>query len=332
MLTPNWIDIAILIVVAWNVANGVRAGFVSALVDLIAFLLSVSIAVISYVRIADFAVMQFNVPTLIAQPVAFAGIWLVTSLLVGTIGRFIAGPFGFLLRGSPLDMLLCLVPSALKGFAVCGFALMLVLSPPPLPIPVPGVGNTLDQIRDAAHDSLLTSELVERTASYDRWARGVLEEPVSQTLSVLTVPPGANQRVDLNFRSETPEVDQPAEERLLELLNEARRKEGLGVLVRDASIDEVARGHSGDMLRRGYFAHETPEGTSPFDRMLQGGVRFRAAAENLALAPNAEIAHQGLMDSPGHRANIMEPEFTRVGIGAVRVAGMGRIFTQNFAS
>ncbi len=331
-MSPNWIDIAILVVVAWNVANGVRGGFVSAVVELIAFLLAVSLAVVSYVRVADFVVAQFNVPALIAQPLAFAVIWGITSILVGTIGRFIAGPFGFLLRGSPLDMLLCIVPSAVKGFAVSGFSLMLFIATPPLPIPIPAVGATLDVVRDSMHDSLLASELVERTSAYDRWARAALEEPVSQTLSLLTVAPGLNQRVNLNFHSDNPAFDLQAEERLLELLNEARRSAGLGVLVRDSIIDEVARQHSEDMLKRGYFAHETLEGVSPFDRMLQGGVRFRTAAENLAMAPNAEIAHQGLMDSPGHRANILNPEFTRVGIGAVKVAGLGRIFTQNFAS
>jgi uncharacterized protein YkwD len=333
-MSPNWIDIAILVVVAWNVANAVRAGFVGAFVDLAAFLLAVTIAVISYVRVADFAVAQFNVPPLVAQPAAFAAIWLVTSVLVGTIGHFIAGPFGFLLRGSPIDLLLSVAPGAIKGFAVSSFLLMLALSPSslPLPVPVPVVTDTLENVRTAMQESLLANELVERTSAYDRWARTQLEEPVSQTLNLLTIPAGTHERVDLNFRAESPEADPQAEERLFELLNEERRRAGLSELVREAAIDQVARAHSVDMLRRGYFAHETPEGVSAFDRMLQGGVRFRTAAENLALAPNAEIAHEGLMDSPGHRANILNPEFTRVGIGAVRVAGIGRIFTQDFAS
>jgi uncharacterized protein YkwD len=93
----------------------------------------------------------------------------------------------------------------------------------------------------------------------------------------------------------------------------------------------VARGHSIDMLQRGYFAHETPEGRTPFDRMRDGGVRFTVAGENLALAPTVTLAHQGLMGSPGHRANILRPEFTRVGIGAA-VADGRRMFTQNFAN
>lgn len=328
-MAVNWIDVAILAVVGWNIANGVRGGFVGATVSLLAFLISVSIALISYVRVADWAAEQFGLPSLVAQPMAFGALWLITSFLVGIVGRFVAGPFGFLLRGSPLDTLLSLAPAAIHGFAICGFALMLILAAPPFPGRPAGL---LTDIREAMQESQLAGELMKRTAGYDRWARRLLEEPVSQTLSLLTVRPGAGERVDLQFRLESPEIDRAAEERMLELLNRERGQAGLNPLVRDATIDTVARAHSMDMLRRGYFGHETPEGTSPFDRMLEGGVRFRVAAENLALAPTVEIAHQGLMESPGHRANVLGPEFGRVGIGAVRVNGMGRVFTQNFAN
>jgi uncharacterized protein YkwD len=69
------------------------------------------------------------------------------------------------------------------------------------------------------------------------------------------------------------------------------------------------------MFARGYFAHETPEGRSPFDRMSADGVKFMTAGENLALAPTLQVAHNGLMKSPGHRANILAKDFGRVGIG-----------------
>jgi uncharacterized protein YkwD len=100
----------------------------------------------------------------------------------------------------------------------------------------------------------------------------------------------------------------------------------------DPAIDAVARAHAVDMLQRGYFAHEAPDGRTPFDRMRLGNVQFTAAGENLALAPTVALAHQGLMDSPGHKANILHPAFRRVGIGAARADGRGRMFTQDFAN
>jgi uncharacterized protein YkwD len=85
------------------------------------------------------------------------------------------------------------------------------------------------------------------------------------------------------------------------------------------------------MLRRGYFAHADPEGKTVADRMKDHGLTYVVVGENLALAPTLPIAHQGLMDSPGHRANILHPEFERVGIGAIEARPYGIMFTQVFA-
>ena len=85
------------------------------------------------------------------------------------------------------------------------------------------------------------------------------------------------------------------------------------------------------MFQQGYFAHIDPNGVSPFDRMRNGDITFRAAGENLALAPTVDVAHDGLMNSPGHRANILNPAFHRVGIGVADGGMHGKMFTQNFA-
>jgi uncharacterized protein YkwD len=84
------------------------------------------------------------------------------------------------------------------------------------------------------------------------------------------------------------------------------------------------------MFARGYFSHHTPDGKDPFDRMREGEVRFRTAGENLALAPTLQIAHNGLMDSPGHRANILRPQFGRLGIGILDGGRYGLMVTQKF--
>lgn len=61
-------------------------------------------------------------------------------------------------------------------------------------------------------------------------------------------------------------------------------------------------------------------------------VKFLSAGENIALAPTLETAHQSLMNSPGHRRNILDPDFGRVGIGIVDGGIYGKMFTQNFAN
>jgi uncharacterized protein YkwD len=117
---------------------------------------------------------------------------------------------------------------------------------------------------------------------------------------------------------------------MLELVNRERAANGLEPLASDPEMTEVARRHSADMFERGYFSHNTPENKTPFDRMRAADVRFRTAGENLALAPTLSIAHTGLMNSPGHRANILEPRYGRLGIGILDGGRRGLMITQNF--
>ena len=117
---------------------------------------------------------------------------------------------------------------------------------------------------------------------------------------------------------------------MLDLVNQERQAAGLAPLQADPELTEVARKHSADMFARGYFAHDTPEGLSPFDRMKQANVHFLTAGENLALAPTLQIAHTGLMNSPGHRANILRREFGRVGIGVMDGGMRGLMVSQEF--
>src|SRR5438067_1954846 len=291
-MPENWVDIAILLVVAWNIADGVRRGFVSALVSLAGFVLSVAVALTFYVYVAEIITDQVGVPPLLARPLAFAGLWLVTSLVVGLVGHVVGAPFAALLKGRSIDIVLSIIPSAIKGFAVSAFILLVILAVPSLPPGTPGERGFAN-LRESIQASALAQELVERTAAFDRFAREVVGDPVSETLTLLTVRPQTDERVNLEFTVANPTIDQEAEARMLELLNDERRKAGLRLLARDPAIDEVARAHSIDMLQRGYFAHETPEGLSPFDRMRTSGAQFVVAGENLALAPTVTLAHQG---------------------------------------
>jgi len=106
-----------------------------------------------------------------------------------------------------------------------------------------------------------------------------------------------------------------AERAMLRAINAERREQGLPPLSWCESCARVARGHSKDMYRGGYFSHEDLDGDDPFDRMVNAGVSYGAAGENLALAPTIDEAHDGLMKSPDHRENILRTEFEQVGIG-----------------
>lgn len=120
------------------------------------------------------------------------------------------------------------------------------------------------------------------------------------------------------------------EARMLALVNQERTSRGLKPLTIDSQVAKVARLKAADMVRLGYFDHTSPTYGSPFDMMRRYGVTYRYAGENLAGASTVDAAHVNLMNSPGHRANILNPNFTQVGIGVVEGSRYGKIFVQMF--
>jgi uncharacterized protein YkwD len=114
------------------------------------------------------------------------------------------------------------------------------------------------------------------------------------------------------------ETDNQAAAEIFLLVNEARDAAGLATLLWDPELAEVGAGHAVEMYVEGYFAHTSPTTGDVGDRLAAAGISFSIAGENLALAATVTEVHEGLMDSPGHRANIEGSSYTRVGIAVVR--------------
>ncbi|MDR7868545.1 MAG: CAP domain-containing protein [Sporomusaceae bacterium] len=120
------------------------------------------------------------------------------------------------------------------------------------------------------------------------------------------------------------------EQQMVSLVNQERTSLGLQPLQVDARLVKVARMKSTDMIKNSYFGHTSPVYGSPYDMMKAQGITYREAGENLSGAGSVEKAHTGLMNSTGHRANILNPSFTRLGIGIVKGGPYGYMFTQEF--
>jgi uncharacterized protein YkwD len=116
------------------------------------------------------------------------------------------------------------------------------------------------------------------------------------------------------------------------LVNKERTSRGLKELIFDDSLRDVGRSHCEDMFKRGYFSHYTLEGLSPSDRINQAGITYADVGENISLSPNTDIAMQGLMNSPGHKANILFTGFGKVGIGVIDGGIYGEMFCQEFTN
>lgn len=118
---------------------------------------------------------------------------------------------------------------------------------------------------------------------------------------------------------------------MFDLTNSTRVNHGLNILTWDERVRNTARKHSSDMAENNYFDHTNLEGQSPFDRMLADQITFSVAGENLAYGQFSSIfAHEGLMNSLGHRENILQKDFDYLGVGVAFNSESHPYYTQNY--
>lgn len=117
---------------------------------------------------------------------------------------------------------------------------------------------------------------------------------------------------------------------MIDHVNAARKAAGLQPLAADSKLSEVARLKSKDMIDHDYFSHQSPTYGSPFEMMHKFHITYSTAGENIACNQSVEAAHEALMNSPGHRENVLNASFTRIGIGIVDGGPCGKMFTQLF--
>ncbi len=101
---------------------------------------------------------------------------------------------------------------------------------------------------------------------------------------------------------------------LLEEINKSRKEHGLGEIILSDELNDLAQAHSDDMKANDYFSHNNQQGKTPEDRRLAAGIKT-SVGENLAKDTSIDSAHYGLMRSGAHRKNLLEKEWTRVGLG-----------------
>jgi uncharacterized protein YkwD len=316
----NIIDILLLIVIALSVINGYRRGFVRGVLDLAGWVLSLIAALRYYQSVARWLGPRIDLwSEAWDQPIAFVIVALVTGIIVHVIGYWALQRLSDEIEESQTNRIFGVLPGFVNGMITAAILSALLLAIP-----------LSEGLSERTRDSALVNRLAVYAEQLEGQLRPVFGDAIARTLNLLTIQPDSNERVTLPFKVATTKPRPDLEKRMLDLVNRERQAQGLPTLAPDPELTEVARRHSADMFARGYFAHDTPEGNSPFDRMRDSGVRFITAGENLALAPTIEVAHTGLMNSPGHRANILRREFGRVGIGVMDGGMRGLMVSQEF--
>jgi uncharacterized protein YkwD len=313
----NWIDVLLILVIIFAAWGGYRRGFILGSLELISWLGSLAAAFWLYQYLSK--LLQMIIPALgvWTMPLSFLITLIVVRILFSAIVTTILRRTHREAHYTVANKALGIIPGAVNGviYAIIISALLLVL---PLS----------DGLSASARDSRVATEFGNQVAWLDEKLSPVFDEAVRKSMTRMTIE--SNEMVKLNFTVRNPKARPDLEARMLELVNEERTKEGLNTLVADTALNTVARAHSKDMFARGYFAHVSPEGTTPADRVRAAGINFLITGENLALGPTLKICHTGLMNSPGHRANILHKSYGRVGIGILDGGLRGLMITQEF--
>ncbi|KKS97867.1 MAG: hypothetical protein UV73_C0004G0009 [Candidatus Gottesmanbacteria bacterium GW2011_GWA2_43_14] len=331
-INANWIDLLILGVMLFYLASGWSRGFLLGILDLAGFILSFIAALKYNAAFGSLIIRYFSVSRGIANAIGFFIAGILTEMTASLISGFAVNKFyskgkkwsedkeKFILL-LKTDKILGFIPALGEAIIFTAFILTLLVS-----LPING------KVKKEITASRFGGQLVKHTQGVERQLKGVFGEAVNETLTFLTINPSpdSEESVDLGFTYKTGQPDAAAEKSMITLINLERQKMELSLLEESVPLRELAREYAGDMFEKGYFSHYNKEGESPFDRMENAGITFLAAGENLALAPNVALAHQGLMNSPGHRANILSPDFGKVGIGAIDGGIYGLLFVQEF--
>ena len=315
----NGVDLFLIIIFLLSVWSGYKQGFIAGIISLFIWVGSLVIALFFYQYVSEWLLRIFPNLQAWSMPLAFIIVLLISRALLSLISDRLLRYIPKESHQTQINKLGGVIPGAINGLVWTTILSALLLAIP---------------LSDGITKEVRESKIANRLSAYVEWLNEkfapVFDEAVAKTINKVTVDPESVKSVRLPYTVSNPDPRPDLEAQMLDMVNEERRKQGLDPLQADEESRTVARKHSMDMFNRGYFSHITPEGQTPGNRMRKEGVRFITSGENLALGQTLLICHNGLMNSPGHRANILNPAYGHVGIGILDGGKYGLMITQNF--
>jgi len=309
--------VIILIVLLYGYA-GYRQGFLKMFVDILGIAISFILA-LKYYNVMAVLFTAWGLNSNLARPIGFFALWTIVQIIFWLLSIVIFHYVPKYINERKINRILGILPGLIKGIMIVGIFLIIILI-------LPFSNST----KTSLSKSYVSGYLIRQTAQAESQMAVVLGQ-LNNTLTFIGTAPESDGITQLNFKTSDFSIDQQKEDEMLQLVNYERQKAGLQPLVMDNLIRNVARAHSMDMVQKGYFAHQDLSGVTPYERMVLANVNFKIAGENLALAPTIDLAQIGLMNSPSHRENILDPEYGRIGIGVIDAGPYGLMITQDFA-
>ncbi len=325
MSLPLTVDILICLALLIYLIDGYRRGLLLLALELLGTFLTFYVAFIAAAPVGKLLHRFFEFSESLERVIGFVTIWIAIQAIYVIASSLLYPLIPKSWRESIINRGLGIIPSFFKGIAMVGVILTLIVILP-----------FQSQLRPAISQSRLGGPIVNGVQTLEQQFAKQYSTELTKSLTFLTTSPivsrihSPSETVDLHFTKSDGKPDPVDEAEMLALANKERVSVGLKPLAADPALRDVARAHAQDMLTRGYFSHDTPEGKDPFDRMEAAHIQYLTAGENLAFAPTVQLAHIGLMNSPKHKENILYPDFGQVGIGVIDAGIYGKMFVQEF--
>lgn len=319
LLNGNYIDLVIILILTFYVTEAFRHGFWIILADFMSFFGSLVLSLRFYKYIASFLKLNFALNISIANAIGYLFAAIIFESILSFIASYLIHKLPEKLKKHKLNKLLGIAPGIGEGLVIIAFLLTLMMALPIKP-----------QIKIDITDSRIGNTILEKTSIFERSLNEVFGGVINDSLTYFTVNPNSKEAVSLDIKTLDLTVDEKAESDLFALVNNERRKLAIPELTWEANMIPIARNYAKDMWTRAYFSHISPEGNDVGDRLRISGINYNYAGENLALAPTTKTAYSGLMNSKGHRENILDPRFTKIGIGVIDNKVYGKMFVQVF--
>ncbi|MCL4366105.1 CvpA family protein, partial [Patescibacteria group bacterium] len=237
----NWVDLVILGMLILFAVESFGRSLIFELVDFISFLLAFVLSFRYYNIPAKFFEVQFHIPHGLTLVLGFMSVWFISEVTFYLIVRLLLPKIPQI--KFPFSRFLSIIPGLLRCLIFIAIILVIIATFPIQPV-----------IKKSVLDSKVGSQILKYAYGLESPVKQVFGGVANDSFTFLTIKPKTDEKVNLGFQTDKISLDQTSENAMFELVNKERTGRGLKALVFDQKLQAVARGHSGDMFKKGYFS------------------------------------------------------------------------------
>lgn len=316
----NWIDLIFIFFIIYAVFT--NKGFISSVLDFAGLFFSLVISFKFYSYFGRLLISYISLSKGLSNALGFFIAWSVTEIIFFTLAQLFLKKIPAKFYKNKLNILIGFIPAFINGVIFYTFIITLFFT-----LPMRG------SIKNTILHSKTAPPLLSLSQGIEFELRLIFNDAIVETLNFLTIKQHSDKKVDLGFTVEKTKLksDILSEIEMFNLINTERKKAGVKSVRFDETLRVAAREYGEELFMTGVFSHySASDHASPAERLDRHAIEYIVTGENLAYAPDVQVAHTGLMNSEGHRRNILSQVFNKVGIGVIDAGIFGKIFVQEF--